>query len=536
MSHDDDDLSGRPRNRYVPAVLDAILPGLGHLVAGRRGLALLFGLPVIAAIVGVLIVLATTSLPRLMATLVDPGILIALLLTQGLFLVWRLLAVGSSLWDPRLPRPTRRDALPIVALLLLVVIVPQAYAGYATQTARETADEIFLDEPSPTPVAVGPTATPEPDPSFLVPPSASASASATPSPTPAVPRVNVLLVGVDSAVNRNTYLTDTMIVASLDPSTKTVSMVSVPRDMVDVPLPDGRTFSAKINGLVSYARRHPRQFPGSDGTGFDVLRGALGEMLGLDIKYHAVVNLAGFVRVIDRIGGINVNVARAFCDPTRHGYGYDRGFAITAGRHHLDGAAALAYARARKAAGESDFSRAARQQEVLTGIRDKLVSGGFVNDPVGLLKAISKTMTTNVPRKLLPDLAEAMADIGRSQTYRAVITRPLVRGTVDRRGSVQLPNLTRIKRLAKAIFPTDGTLPDKDYLAPKKQGGSPTSGGISSCRAAATPKPTKKPTPKPTTKPTAKPTATPPPTEAPTETPAPTDPPEPTPEAPTPTP
>ena len=51
---------------------------------------------------------------------------------------------------------------------------------------------------------------------------------------------------------------------------------------------------------------------------------------------------------------INVNVARSFCDPTRHGYGYDRGFAITAGRHHLDGAAALAYARARKAAGESD--------------------------------------------------------------------------------------------------------------------------------------------------------------------------------------
>jgi polyisoprenyl-teichoic acid--peptidoglycan teichoic acid transferase len=519
-------------------VLDAIVPGLGHLVAGRRGLAILFLVPVIAALVALLVVVATTSLPRLMATLIDPGILVALLLTQGLFLLWRLLAVGSSLWDPRLPKPTRRDALPIVALLLIVVIVPQVYAGYATQTARETADEIFLDEPSPTPLAVGPTATPAPDPSFLA--SAPPSPSASPSPTPAVPRVNVLLVGVDSAVNRNTYLTDTMIVASFDPSTDTVSMVSIPRDMVDVPLEDGRTYTAKINGLVSYARHHPRQFPGSSGNGFDVLRGALGKMLGLEIKYHAVVNLAGFVRVIDKIGGINVNVARGFCDPTRHGYGYDRGFSITAGRHHLDGAAALAYARARKAAGESDFSRAARQQEVLTGIRDKLVSGGFVNDPVGLLKAISKTMTTNVPRKILPDLAEAMADIGRSSTYRAVITRPMVRGTVDRRGSVQIPNLTRIERLAQAIFPTDGDLPDKDYLAPKKQGGTPTTGGISSCGRAATPKPTRKPTPKPTAKATAKPTAkptaepTPEPTDEPTPEPTEEPTPEPTPESPAP--
>jgi LCP family protein required for cell wall assembly len=433
-----------------------------------------------------------------------------------------------------------------VALLLLIVIAPQAYAGYATQTARETVEEVFA-EPSPTLVAAGPTATPAPDPSFLSTPAPAMSASPTPSPTPLQPRVNVLLVGVDSAVNRNTYLTDTMVVASYDPTTQTVSMVSVPRDMVDVPLADGRKYTAKINGLVSYARRHPRQFPGSDGTGFDVLRDALGTLVGLKIDYHAVVNLAGFVRVVDTLGGINVNVARAFCDPTRHGYGYENGFSITAGRHHLNGQAALAYARARKAAGESDFSRAARQQEVLTGIRDKLVSGGFVNDPIGLLKALSKTMTTNVPRKILPDLAEAMAEIGRARTFRVVISRPLVRGTLDSRGSVQIPNLSRIKTLAEAIFPTDGTLPPEKYRAPKKQEGSATSSGIRGCARQATPKPTVRPTPKPTPKPTSKPSATPAPTTTlppsptpaatpaptpkPTATPAPTPPPTPAPTA-----
>ena len=420
---------GRPQRgpgRFGPAVLDAIFPGLGHLAAGRRRRAAMFALPIVAILVLGLVIVATTSGPRLAATLFDPAVIWALLAIQAALLVWRLLAVGSSVWDPRLPRPGRREALPIAAILLVAVIVPQAFAGYATEVARETADEIFT-EPSPTALA-GPLGTPEPDPSFLATPVPSPSASASPSPsaTPTVPRVNVLLVGVDAGVGRNTYLTDTMIIASLDPVAETVSMVSVPRDMVDVPLPDGRKFTGKINGLVSYARHHPKQFPGSDGTGFDVLRGALGELLSLDIPYHAAVNLGGFVRVIDTIGGINVYVARAFCDPSYDEYGFTRGFAITKGRHHLNGQQALAYARVRKPAGESDFTRAARQQEVLAGIRDRIVHGGFINDPIGLMKALSQTITTNVPRKVLPDLADAMAKIGREDTYRAVISSPMV--------------------------------------------------------------------------------------------------------------
>ena len=116
----------------------------------------------------------------------------------------------------------------------------------------------------------------------------------------------------------------------------------------------------------------------------------LGKLLGLDIPYHAAVNLGGFVKVIDTIGGINVYVARAFCDPSYDEYGFTRGFAITKGRHHLNGQQALAYARVRKPAGESDFTRAARQQEVLAGIRDRIVHGGFINDPIGLMKALSQ--------------------------------------------------------------------------------------------------------------------------------------------------
>ena len=169
-------------------------------------------------------------------------------------------------------------------------------------------------------------------------------------------------------------------------------MVSIPRDMVDVPLPDGRKYRGKINGLVSYARHHPSQFPGYDGTGSDVLMDALGTLLRIEIDYYATVNLGGFVNVVNTLGGVNVNVERAFCDPTYNEYGYNNGFSITTGRHHLNGNQALAYARVRKAAGESDFTRAARQQEVLSGIRDAIVRGEFLNDPLGLLRAIGKTV------------------------------------------------------------------------------------------------------------------------------------------------
>ena len=100
---------------------------------------------------------------------------------------------------------------------------------------------------------------------------------------------------------------------------------------------------------------------------------ALGALLKIELDYYATVSLGGFVNVIDTLGGIDVNVERSFCDPTYTEYGYNNGFSIKEGRRHLNGYQALAYARVRHPAGESDFTRAARQQEVLSGVRDRIV-------------------------------------------------------------------------------------------------------------------------------------------------------------------
>jgi LCP family protein required for cell wall assembly len=498
----------KPRRRWIAAVLSSLIPGLGHLVAGRRRLAALFGLPIVALVVGAAVALAALGPVRFAASFVEPQVLWALIGVQVALIAWRLAAMASSVLDPRLPHPRRRDLLPI-ALLVAFILVPQGWALAVTNAVREAADEVFVGDGVPSGAWVPPS--PSPSPGGTAAPDLTL-AGASPSPSPGPKRITVLVIGVDAGVGRRTFLTDTMVVASLDPVAGTVSLISVPRDTVDVPLPGGGTFAEKINSLVSYARHNPTQFPGSSAEGQDVLMAALGELLGVKIDYYAQVSLGGFVYVIDKLGGIDVNVARGFCDTSYHEYGYTHGFSITKGRHHLDGSAALAYARVRHPSGESDFTRAARQQEVLSGVRDAVVKGRFLDDPIGLLQALSRAVQTDIPRGFVPDLAVWASRVGREQTYRAVIGHPLVRSGFDGRGSIQIPDLEAIRALAARLFPDPGTLPLDDLKAPAPLPGKATTGGVGGCRPNPTPKPS----------PSSSPSATPGPTDGPGATPTPT--------------
>ena len=500
-----------PRRRYVPAILDAIIPGLGHVVAGRRLLGAIFLTPTILALLAAVYIAVTTSGPRLVATLLESEVIWGLLAFQGVLLVWRLIAVASSLFAPA-SRGWGRATPCRSSCSLLLIIVPQAYAGYATEVARETADEVFV-EPSAT--AILPSQQPEPDPSNLIPaePSPSGLPSARPRrrPCPSTRRITGVIVGVDAGVGRNTYVTDTMIVVSIDPATKTVSMVSVPRDMVDVPLPDGRKFRGKINSLVSFARHHPKQFPQNDGTGYDVLMGALGKLLGHQDRLLRRGHPQRLRQVVNTLGGVDVNVAHAFCDAATSEYGFTNGFAITRrASHHLNGNQALAYARVRKAAGESDFTRAARQQEVLSG------------SATGSSRAASSTIRSACSRRSArPSRPMSRASCCRtwptrprrsagSSTYRAVIAHPLVASA----GTTRVArSRSRTSRRSGRWPPTssrpDGSLPKKVYAAPKGSTKAASGQRREQLRPAGRPRATPKPTPKPTKKPTAKPTAKP---------------------------
>lgn len=492
----------RPGSRYVPAILSAVLPGLGQLRLGQPRLALAFGLPIVLLVAGGVAALIALGPARAATSLLAVEVLWGLLGLQVLLLGWRLAASGAAFLDRRFGPLRRRDML-LLALLAVAIVAPQAWALTATNALRLAAAEIFVDDGSGAGAWVPPAPTPGPSPA-----TATAGPSAEPAATPGAERVNVLVLGVDAGVGRRTFLTDTMIVVSLDPVGGTVSMLSIPRDMVDVPLPDGTIFPAKINGLVSWARHNPSQFPGADGQGYDVLMGAIGTLLDLRIDLYAQVSLGGFVNVVDRLGGVDVNVRRALCAPGYREYGYPNGFSITAGLHHLDGQAALAYARVRKASGESDFTRAARQQEILSGIRDAIVRGGFLGDPVGLLEAVGRTVSTNVPRSMLPDLAAWAAEVDRADTYRAVITHPLVTSGYDARGSIQIPDVTAIRALAATLFAPAGTLPDAATRVPEALPGKPTPAGVGGCApapASPVPSPTSTPDPSGSAEPSVEP-------------------------------
>jgi LCP family protein required for cell wall assembly len=253
-----------------------------------------------------------------------------------------------------------------------------------------------------------------------------------------------------------------MMVVSIDPVGESASIVSLPRDLVRVPLGDGNVFGPKLNSLMAYAERHPEDFPQG---GMRALEDAIGALLGIKIHYYAKVDFYGFVKLVDAVGGVDVNVTQAFYDP-EYEFGVNpkgvQGWGVEVGPHHFDGNEALAYARSRMAIGESDFTRAARQQEVLLAIRDQVMAdGSLLTNLPELLGTLGDLVTTDLPTDRLPDLAAIADEMADDAIVRAVLRKPLINtGGIDPvYGAIQVPDIAAILAVAKTLFPAPGLEP-----------------------------------------------------------------------------
>lgn len=421
------------RRRLFAAGLSAIVPGLGQAFNRRRRLTALFLIPtlLIAAVAGG--TWASQTPTRIAAWAVAPAVLTSLLTLNVLILAWRLLAVGQAFLDTRRHGPTGRVGLFGILVIAFLVVLPHA-AVYRYGTAFGDAFARIFQRPSPA-VDVG-AGEPDQGPA-------------------ATERLNVLVLGVDAAPGRTTVLTDTMMVVSFDPVGKTASMVSLPRDLANVPLGGGDDFGPKLNSLLSYADSHPADFPKG---GLRTLQDAIGELLGIPIHYQATMGFEGFIQMVDAVGGVDIDVAKPIDDPGYDGFGADgRGWSIAAGRHQLDGVDALAYARSRKSAGESDFTRAGRQQQIIVALKNAATDGGSVFWKLpGLLDAVGDSIRTDLPVERLPQLAAAIDEMGSGGITRAVIRHPLVRTVDTRYGSSLQPDLTAIRDVAAKLFPPPG--------------------------------------------------------------------------------
>ena len=258
---------------------------------------MVFAVPVALA-VGAVTVQATRGIPQFALEMFTPTVALTALVLIGLLCVWRLIAIVDAALIAGGRRALRVGRVGgTVAVLALITVVVHGMLGYYAWSFYQAGSHIFVGLPDPDGgVAPEPPASAQQGPILV----------ATPAATPATvsSRINVLLTGIDSAPNRAQSLNDTIIVVSIDPVSKDVAMLSFPRDLSNLPLWDGRTYKGKINSLMTYAQGHRKEFP--DG-GLPTLMKELGFVLGVPMHYYAAIDLAGFVTMVDLVGGVTID-------------------------------------------------------------------------------------------------------------------------------------------------------------------------------------------------------------------------------------
>ena len=186
-------------------------------------------------------------------------------------------------------------------------------------------------------------------------------------------QVNVLLLGSDQRVGSGGFRTDTILLVTINPASNKINITSFPRDLY-VPIPGGS--SNRIN--TAFGR-----------GGFDTIAKTFETNFGVRPDFFVLINFWSFKEVIDSLGGIEVNASQPLSEYTSRGW-----FTIPAGKNHMDGDTALYYSRSRKST--SDFDRNRRQQEVVQGVIEKLISLYTIAKIPELYKIYVDNVTTNV--------------------------------------------------------------------------------------------------------------------------------------------
>ncbi len=228
-------------------------------------------------------------------------------------------------------------------------------------------------------------------------------------------RVNLLLLGTGGEEHDNaSFLTDTILLVSIDPIQKEAALLSIPRDFYT----KTEYGSMKINAVYKIARnahlnKNPKDKDGSEKAGFDAVEQVVEKSMGVPIHYHAMVDFVGFKKAIDTVGGITINVK----DPVSEVMWIDgRSYTLNVkkGQESFDGFRALAYARSRHTSPRGDFDRSERQREMLIALKDKILSRSTLSNPIKLnqlLGDFGDHMRTNLSPSEMLRLREIGSEI-----------------------------------------------------------------------------------------------------------------------------
>lgn len=283
-------------------------------------------------------------------------------------------------------------------------------------------------------------------------------ASSTSSP-PADGRYNVLLLGGDSGPDRSGVRPDSLTVASIDAKTGRTVLVGLPRNLEDVPFPAGSVMGKQfpkgfdcegcyLNSVNTWANDNADKF-GTKQPGLDATMGAVQQITGLKINYYAMVNMKGFAKLVDAVGGVKMHVRER---TAIGGIGSPiRGY-IEPGEKTLTGDQALWYSRSRVL--NNDFSRMGRQKCVMNAMLQQLSPQKVLLNVGKIASSGKELLSTDIPQKDL-DVFMDLALKAKSQKMSTVSLVPPVIFTGN-------PDYAKVRRMINsAIDKAEGKKPEK---------------------------------------------------------------------------
>jgi polyisoprenyl-teichoic acid--peptidoglycan teichoic acid transferase len=387
-------------------VLGAVLPGTALLAAGRRRLGFA-ALAVFVALVAGGIWLATAGRRTAIRAALHPGQLVWVVVGVGVVaLLWVLVILaGYRLLVPPRPGPGRHLLGGFVVLLLVAaVVVPAVDVGRLALIQRGLISGIFTGGRSATVVDK-------------------------PDPFGDKERVNVLLLGGDGGKGREGVRTDTVIVASVDTHTGNTALISLPRNLENLPFPPGSPLAAayphgfqaptESEGLLNALYRngpilHPGILGPTDHPGADMLKLGIGQATGLTIDYFVLINLDGFSRLVDALGGITLNVnyyVPIGGEPTLHIL--PDAYIAPGPNQHMNGARALDFTRGRF--GLTDYLRMARQRCVIQAIVEAADPVTLVQKYQQLADTTKDIVSTDIPQSALDSFVDLALRVKNAQ-------------------------------------------------------------------------------------------------------------------------
>jgi len=219
-------------------------------------------------------------------------------------------------------------------------------------------------------------------------------------------RVNVLLLGKGGLGHEAPDLTDTILVASIDPVAKEVALLSIPRDLWVKSTSSGQSkinavyANGKSKVLNSYTTKQQTSEvqQKAEEAGITAIEDTVTSVVGIPIHYYAMVDFTAFKQAVDAVGGVDVNVKTQLYDASVAWENNNNPLIAAVGLQHFDGKKALLYSRSRHGSARGDFDRTERQREIILALKSKVLSAGTFANPIkvnSLINAFGNHVSTD---------------------------------------------------------------------------------------------------------------------------------------------